>query len=91
VRTFPADLPVLRELLPGIRTPVLIIAGQQDPIVPPINAEFLHERLPLSKLAVLDAGHYTWEDAADEYVALVTNWWSGGYAVAGHQATVIDR
>ncbi len=83
VRTFPGDLPVLRELLPGIRTPVLIIAGRRDPIVPPVNAEFLHERLPVSKLAVIDAGHYTWEDAADEYAALVTSWWGGGYAVAG--------
>lgn len=91
VRTFPTDLPVLCELLPGIRTPVLIIAGQRDPIVPPINAEFLHERLPLSKLAILDTGHYPWEDAADEYAALVTGWWNGSYTVVGHQATVIDR
>ncbi|BAY49404.1 alpha/beta hydrolase fold protein [Scytonema sp. HK-05] len=86
VRTFPTDLPVLHELLPGIRTPVLIIAGHRDPIVPLVNAEFLHERLPASKLAVLDAGHYTWEEAADEYAALVTGWWDGGYAAAGHRA-----
>jgi len=91
VRTFPTDLPVLCKLLPNIRTPVLIIAGRQDPIVPLINAEFLHERLPLSKLAVLDTGHYTWEDAADDYAALVTGWWNGSYTVVGHQATVIDR
>jgi pimeloyl-ACP methyl ester carboxylesterase len=48
--------------------------------VPPVNGEFLHERLPNSKLDILDAGHFTWEDAADEYAALVTSWWSGGYA-----------
>jgi pimeloyl-ACP methyl ester carboxylesterase len=80
VRTFPAGLPVLSELLPSIRTPALIIAGRRDPIVPPVNAEFLHKRLPASKLAVLDAGHYTWEDASDEYAAIVTSWWDGGYA-----------
>jgi pimeloyl-ACP methyl ester carboxylesterase len=39
-------------------------------------------RLPKSKLDVLDAGHFPWEDAADEYVALVTAWWQGGYATA---------
>jgi pimeloyl-ACP methyl ester carboxylesterase len=36
-------------------------------------------RLPNGKLDLIDAGHYTWEDAADTYAALVTSWWSGGY------------
>ena len=80
VRSYPTELPVLRELLPEIETPVQIIAGARDPAVPSVNAEFLHERLPNSKLDVLDAGHFTWEDAADDYAALVTNWWGGGYA-----------
>jgi pimeloyl-ACP methyl ester carboxylesterase len=85
VRSFPTDLPVLHELLSGIQTPVLIIAGQRDPIVPLVNAEFLHERLPVSKLTVLDAGHYTWEEASDEYAALVTSWWGEGYVAVGHR------
>jgi pimeloyl-ACP methyl ester carboxylesterase len=79
VRAYPAELPVLRDLLPQIQTPVQIIAGQHDPAVPPVNAEFLDQRLPHSKLDLLDAGHFTWEDAADDYAALVTSWWSGGY------------
>jgi pimeloyl-ACP methyl ester carboxylesterase len=80
VRTYPTDLPVLRDLLPQIPTPVQIIAGKRDPAVSPANAEYLHQRLPHSKLDLLDAGHFTWEDAADEYAALVTSWWSEGYA-----------
>jgi pimeloyl-ACP methyl ester carboxylesterase len=80
VRASPAELPVLRDLLPRIQTPVQIIAGRRDAVVPPVNAEFLHDRLPHSKLDLLDAGHFTWEDAADDYAALVTSWWSGGYA-----------
>jgi pimeloyl-ACP methyl ester carboxylesterase len=87
VRTYPTELPVLRDLLPEIQTPVQIIAGARDPAVPPANAEFLHERLPLSKLDIIDAGHFTWEDGADEYAALVTSWWDGGYATAGYAAT----
>jgi pimeloyl-ACP methyl ester carboxylesterase len=83
VRSYPKELPVLRDLLPEIQTPVQIIAGRHDPAVPPANAEFLHERLPNSKLDIIDAGHFTWEDAADEYAELVTNWWDGGYATAG--------
>jgi pimeloyl-ACP methyl ester carboxylesterase len=75
VRAYPSELPVLRDLLPEIEMPVQIIAGAHDPAVPPINAEYLHGRLPNSKLDILDVGHFTWEDAADEYAALVTSWW----------------
>jgi pimeloyl-ACP methyl ester carboxylesterase len=80
VRTYPTELPILRDLLPEIQTPVQIIAGARDPAIPPVNAEFLHERLPKSKLDIIDAGHFTWEDSADDYAALVTSWWDGGYA-----------
>ncbi|MCW3050620.1 MAG: hypothetical protein JWO74_4904 [Solirubrobacterales bacterium] len=83
VRAYPAELPVLRDLLAEIETPVQIIAGAHDPAVPPVNGEYLHDRLPKSKLDIIDAGHFTWEDAADEYGALVTSWWGGGYASAG--------
>jgi pimeloyl-ACP methyl ester carboxylesterase len=83
VRTYPTELKVLRDVLTQIQTPVQIIAGARDPAVPPVNAEYLHERLPRSKLDIVDAGHFTWEDAADEYAALVTSWWSGGYVSAG--------
>jgi len=79
VRAYPADLPVLAGLLPQIRTPVRIIAGAHDTAVPPANAEFLAQRLPRSTLHIIDAGHFTWEDAADEYAALVTSWWSGDH------------
>ena len=85
VRAYPAQLPVLGEMLPQIQTPVQIIAGRRDTAVPPVNAEFLHDRLPHSKLDILDAGHFTWEDAAGEYAALVTTWW-GGYATTGSAA-----
>jgi pimeloyl-ACP methyl ester carboxylesterase len=86
VRAYPAELPRLRDLLPQISTPVQIIAGRCDTAVPPVNAEFLHDRLPRSKLDILDAGHFTWEDAADEYAAVVTAWWGGGYAAIGSTA-----
>jgi pimeloyl-ACP methyl ester carboxylesterase len=86
VQTYPRELPVLRDLLPTIRTPVQIIAGRRDPVVPLVNAEFLRERLPLSKLAVIESGHFLWEDAADEYAALVSAWWDGGYAAADRRA-----
>jgi pimeloyl-ACP methyl ester carboxylesterase len=81
VRSYPTELPILRDLLPTIQTPVQIIAGVRDTAIPPSNAEFLHARLPTSKLDIIDAGHFTWEDNAGVYASLVTNWWAGGYAV----------
>jgi pimeloyl-ACP methyl ester carboxylesterase len=77
LRSYPAELPVLAGLLPRIGTPVRLIAGAGDEVTPPANATFLHERLPHSKLDVIDAGHFTWEDASAEYAALVTSWWHG--------------
>ncbi len=80
LRSYPADLPVLRDLLPEIQTPVQIIAGHHDTAVPAVNARFLRERLPRSRLDLVNAGHFTWEDAADDYALLVARWWAGGYA-----------
>jgi pimeloyl-ACP methyl ester carboxylesterase len=77
LRSYPAELPVLAGLLPGIDTPVQVIAGARDTAVPPVNDRFLHERLPHSKLDIVDAGHFTWEDAAPQYAALVASWWRG--------------
>jgi pimeloyl-ACP methyl ester carboxylesterase len=79
VRSYPAEIGVLARLLPRIHTPVQIIAGAHDSATPPVNAEFLHERLPRSTLDIIDAGHFAWEDAAADYAALITSWWAGGY------------
>lgn len=58
VQAYPRELPVLRDLLLTIETPVNIISGKRDSVVPPVNAEFLHERQPNSKLDLIDAGHF---------------------------------
>jgi pimeloyl-ACP methyl ester carboxylesterase len=86
VRTYPTELPALAMRLPEIQTPVQIFAGAHDPAVPPVNGQYLHERLPKSRLDIIDVGHFVWEDAADEFAALVTNWWSGGHAHTGPAA-----
>ncbi|MFF4754617.1 alpha/beta fold hydrolase [Streptomyces sp. NPDC002514] len=75
VRAYPTELPVLGALLPAIETPVQIIAGRYDSVVPLDNAEYLHQRLPHRKLDVIDAGHFVWEEGADEYADVVTRWW----------------
>ena len=79
VRSYPEQLPILRDRLPEILTPVQIITGRRDPLVPVGNAEYLHELLPNSKLAVLDTGQFVWEEAAEQYASLIIEWVTGGY------------
>jgi pimeloyl-ACP methyl ester carboxylesterase len=71
VRTYPEELPRLAELLPQITTPVTIINGRNDRVVPLANAEFLDERLPNSRVAIIDAGHFVWEEAPTEYASII--------------------
>jgi pimeloyl-ACP methyl ester carboxylesterase len=71
VRAYPEELPVLAALLPSITTPVTIINGDHDPVVPVANAEFLDDRLPNSRLRLIDAGHFVWEEAPAEYASTV--------------------
>ena len=71
VRTYPEKLPQLAELLPQITTPFTLINGSHDSVVPLANEEFLDDRLPTSRLVVLDAGHFVWEEAPAEYASAV--------------------
>ncbi len=49
--------------LPKLRTPTLILAGDDDPIIPVVNARIMHRLIPRSKLHVYHGGHL--ELAAD--------------------------
>jgi pimeloyl-ACP methyl ester carboxylesterase len=71
VRRYPEELPELAGLLPQIDTPVTIVNGRRDRVVPVSNAEFLDERLPNSRLRLIDAGHFVWEEAPAEYASIV--------------------
>jgi pimeloyl-ACP methyl ester carboxylesterase len=70
-RKYPEELPALAKLLPRISTPVTIINGRHDRVVPVANAEFLDERLPNSRVALIDAGHFVWEEAPTEYASII--------------------
>jgi pimeloyl-ACP methyl ester carboxylesterase len=71
VRSYPEQLPALAALLPRLTTPVTIINGRHDRVVPLANAEFLDARLPTSRLEIIDAGHFVWEEAPAEYASIV--------------------
>ena len=79
VRHYPEQNPVLRDLLPTITAPTQIVAGRNDDLVPWSNNQYLDELLPHSEIHALDAGHYAWEQAPEEYGSRIADWVSGGY------------
>jgi pimeloyl-ACP methyl ester carboxylesterase len=79
VRRYPEELPELAELLPQIAAPVTIINGRHDRVVPVANAEFLAERLPNSRVVLIDGGHFIWEEAPAEYAATVVESIAGNW------------
>jgi pimeloyl-ACP methyl ester carboxylesterase len=83
LRSYPDQLPLLAGLLPGIFTPVQIIAGRRDPLVTVANAELLAARLPNSRLDVLDTGELIWAEASAQYSAIIAAWVNGGYLTGG--------
>ena len=79
VRRYPEELPVLAGLLPQITVPVTIINGRHDRVVPLANAEFLDQRLPTSRLVIIDAGHFVWEEEPKEYASAVLDSITGNW------------
>ena len=78
-RRYSQELPVLAGLLPQITTPVTIINGRHDRVVPLANAEFLDQRLPTSRLVIIDAGHFAWEEAPAIYASTVLDSITGNW------------
>ncbi len=83
VRHYPQQNPVLRDLLPTITTPAQIIAGRDDDLVPWSNNEYLADLLPNSEIHPLDAGHFAWEQASEDYGRLIVDWVTGGFQRLG--------
>lgn len=90
VRTYPEELAVLAEGLGAIDTPVQIVAGRNDGLVPPANAEYLRDRLSHSRLNLLDAGHFMWEEVPDQYGAIVLGWLRTGHLEAAPGSAASD-
>ena len=62
----------LRDALPGIMQPALVIAGERDRITPPEASQYLAERLPNARLALIrGAAHAPFLSHAPEFVEYV--------------------
>ena len=60
-----------RSSCPAIRMPVHVFAAADDPLVPVSNGDYLSERIPGSKLTILPASHFAWEEVPGQFAALV--------------------
>jgi 3-oxoadipate enol-lactonase len=66
-----------RALLPQIKAPTLIIAGQHDPATTVAQAEYLRDNIPGAKLVVLDAAHISNVEQSAFYTKTVLDFLRG--------------
>jgi pimeloyl-ACP methyl ester carboxylesterase len=64
-------------VLPQIRVPMLVIAGEKDPIVPPAQAHLIAQQVQGSELKVIaGAGHVPMFDRGEEFNRVLVEWLS---------------
>ena len=70
---------MLAGLLPQITVEVTIINWPLRPRRPARNAEFLNQRLPTSRLVIIDAGHFVWEEEPAKYASIILDSITGNW------------
>ena len=61
----------VRDLLPTLSLPTVVLAGREDQTSVPDQVEVVLERMPHALTSLLDAGHYPWLDDPDTFLALL--------------------
>jgi pimeloyl-ACP methyl ester carboxylesterase len=65
----------ISNVLPQIRVPMLVIAGDKDPIVPPSQSQLIAQKVQGSELVMISgAGHVPMLERADEYNRALMGW-----------------
>lgn len=62
-----------RDFIQKIDVPTLIIAGSKDSIAPFEASEYIHRKIRNSRIKILDCGHISFLDKADEFNAMLKN------------------
>jgi poly(3-hydroxyalkanoate) depolymerase len=73
-------------LLPRLRPPTLIMAGDDDPIIPVLNARIMHRLIPHSELHIYDGGHLELAAHPERLAPAVTAFLDTGRAAEGNQS-----
>ncbi|MGE8683995.1 MAG: 3-oxoadipate enol-lactonase [Acinetobacter sp.] len=63
----------LREELKNIKVPVLVIAGQQDPVTTVVDGQFMVDRIPNSQLFEINASHISNIECPNEFTQAIRN------------------
>lgn len=61
----------LREELKNIQVPVLVIAGQQDPVTTVVDGQFMVDRIPNSQLFEINASHISNIECPNEFTQAI--------------------
>jgi poly(3-hydroxyalkanoate) depolymerase len=72
--------------LPRLRRPALILAGDDDPIIPLANARIMHQLMPRSNLHIYHGGHLDLVLEAEPMAAIVE-----AFLTAGNQSATRSR
>jgi poly(3-hydroxyalkanoate) depolymerase len=77
--------------LPKLRQPTLILAGDDDPIIPLVNARIMHRLIPRSELHIYHGGHLELVADAERIAPVVEAFLDAGPAAPQSQATKGDQ
>jgi poly(3-hydroxyalkanoate) depolymerase len=69
--------------LPKLRSPTLILAGDDDPIIPLVNARIMHRLIPRSQLHVYHGGHLELAADAERLAATVEAFLDADFTAEG--------
>ncbi len=79
-QSYPQNLETIEPHLSEIEIPVKIFWGDLDMFLFVETGEKLHKRLKRSDLTIFKrCGHYSYQDARDEFAQMVLDWVGGGY------------
>ena len=73
--------------LPKLRPPTLILAGDDDPIIPLVNARIMHRLIPRSELHIYHGGHLELVADAESIAPVVEAFLDAAPATPESQAT----
>jgi 3-oxoadipate enol-lactonase len=74
----------LRAGLPGITTPTLVVAGRQDPSIPPEHGESIAAAIPGARVEILDPGaHLASVERAEAVTSLIAGHLAGARSGVG--------
>ena len=77
--------------LPKLRQPTLVLAGDDDPIIPLVNARIMHRLIPRSELHIYHGGHLELVADAERIAPVVEAFLDAGPAAPESQARKGDQ